>query len=411
MAKRYRSLAELSVELLDIPDPWHVLGIDERDDDAPKGLAVRVAHQRRATMSCPRCDFATTARHDTVTREWRDLDWGQHQVHLRAEVPRIRCPEHGVVRVAVPWAARERVTVTQRFEAHVLTLLATCSVSETARLLDVSFKQIARIQNDAVARGLARRELQPTATIGVDETSFRKRHNYVTVVNDLQGTVLHVTPGRDANALADYFEALGEDGASAVEHVVMDMSAPYAKAVDDYTDATIVIDKFHVIAALTKAVDQVRRMVTKEFQARGDDRMNGTMHLWRRSAATRSDRETAKFNELKGVARKVARAWERVEAARELFSAPDMATAERQWRRWIRNARLSRLAPVRKAANTVENHLPGIVNASVTKLTNAAAESMNAKIQKVKRMANGYRNKANFCNAIYFHFGKLDMSF
>ena len=191
----------------------------------------------------------------------------------------------------------------------------------------------------------------------------------------------------------------------------MDMSAPYAKAVNDHTDAVIVIDKFHVIAALTKAVDQVRRMVTKEFQARGDDRMNRTMHLWRRSAATRSEAETAKFNALKHVARKVARAWERVEAARELFSAPDMDAAERQWRRWIKSARLSRLAPVKKAANTVENHLPGIVNASVTGLTNAAAESMNAKIQKVKRMANGFRSKENFCNAIYFHYGGLDMSF
>lgn len=119
----------------------------------------------------------------------------------------------------------------------------------------------------------------------------------------------------------------------------------------------IVIDKFRRIAALTKAVDWVRRIETKELQAH------------------------------------------------ELFVAPDMDTAEWQWQRWIKSARLSRLAPVKKTANTVECHLPGIVSATVTNLTNAAAESMNAEFQKVKRMANGYRIQENCCNAIYFHYG------
>ena len=64
-----------------------------------------------------------------------------------------------------------------------------------------------------------------------------------------------------------------------------------------------------------------------------------------------------------------------------------------------------------KMADTIENHLYGLVNASVTGLTNGGAESLNAKIQKIKHTARGYRNKDHFINAIYFHCGKLDMAF
>ena len=83
--------------------------------------------------------------------------------------------------------------------------------------------------------------------------------------------------------------------------------------------------------------------------------------------------------------------------------------ARRAWNAWISWAMRSRLTPMKRVARMIRSHLEGIINAIVLKATNAASESINSKIQRVKRMACGYRNRERFRNAIYFHLGGLDL--
>lgn len=83
--------------------------------------------------------------------------------------------------------------------------------------------------------------------------------------------------------------------------------------------------------------------------------------------------------------------------------------ARRAWKAWISWALRSRLEPVKAVARLVQRHLDGIINAIVLRVTNAGAESINSCIQKVKRMANGFRNRERFRNAIYFHLGGLEL--
>lgn len=86
------------------------------------------------------------------------------------------------------------------------------------------------------------------------------------------------------------------------------------------------------------------------------------------------------------------------------------STACGAWRKWLGWALRSRLEPMRRVARMIREHLEGILNAIVHGVTNAGAESVNAKIQKVKRQACGFRNRERFRYAIYFHCGGLDMS-
>ena len=95
--------------------------------------------------------------------------------------------------------------------------------------------------------------------------------------------------------------------------------------------------------------------------------------------------------------------------AGRLWNFPDVATVKVAWKEWIRNARHSQQELVTKVANMVANHLDGIAVAASTGVTNAHAESLNSKIQKIKRLAHGYRNMASFINAIYLHCGGLSM--
>ena len=405
-------VSALPETLLKLPKPWHVTDVET--DEARNEISVHVRCEAGAALRCPHCDFTATTVYDHQERRIRDLDWAEFKVYLVVAVPRIQCPDHKIVQIAQPWLSRPRVRTTTRFEAHVMAMLKEASIRATACLFRISDKQVARIQADAVQRGLARRELVCVPRISVDETSFRKRHRYVTIVNDLQGRALHVHPGHDEAALASYFQQFEASQLSALEYVVMDMSQAYRNAVERHTDAIIVYDRFHIIAALNRAVDQVRRRENTAAKAQGDTTLNGQMHTLRRAKANMRKAERDWMDYVKRAAYKVARAWQRVELARHILTdarVTRFATAERRWQAWLKSARLSRLTPLKKVADTIERHLPGVINASITDMSNAHAESLNGRVQKLKKRANGYRNMDNFMNAIYFHYGGLDMSF
>ena len=112
---------------------------------------------------------------------------------------------------------------------------------------------------------------------------------------------------------------------------------------------------------------------------------------------------------MKRIAIRTARAWAIKEHAMCLWSYTSRTWARQAWRKWIGWALRSRLDPIRRVARMVRDHLDGILNAIVLRATNTRAESVNAKIQRVKRMACGFRNRERFRNAIYFHLGGLDL--
>ena len=175
-------------QLLGLQAPVHIEEV-ELDHGATK-LRIRVACGQRA-LRCPECD-ARCGRHDARVRRWRHMDTMQYTTIIEAEVPRVRWPSHGVHEVAVPWA-EEGSRYAALCEAVVIDWLKEASVQAGARQLRVTWDRVAGIQSRAVQRALARREAHQPRIISVDETSFQKRLEYVTVVNDLaSGTVLHV---------------------------------------------------------------------------------------------------------------------------------------------------------------------------------------------------------------------------
>ncbi len=92
-----------------------------------------------------------------------------------------------------------------------------------------------------------------------------------------------------------------------------------------------------------------------------------------------------------------------------LWNYRSRSWAERMWKRWYGWAIRSRLEPVKKVARMIKRHWDGVIDAVLTNVTNARLEATNAKIQWIKRLACGYRNRERFRNAIYFHLGGLDL--
>ena len=405
----YESIAEHYAQLIGLGRPWQVSRVEvSHSDQEVRLFVVRAARPR---LRCPECD-APCGGYDTRERRWRHLDTMQYRTFVIAEVPRVRCEKHGIRQVAVPWS-EPGSRFTALFEALVIDWLREANVRAIARRLRLSWDQVAGIQARAVKRGLARRKSKRPRQIGVDETSFQKRHEYVTVVHDIdREVVVHVADDRKQEALEGYLEGLGPKACAALERVAMDMWAPYIAATRarvPEADAKIVFDKFHIAKHLGDAVDQVRRRENRELVSAGNERLKRTKYLWLQNPDRMSAKQWREFAPLRDSRLKVARAWAIKEAAMWLWGYVRRGWAQRMWERWYRWAIRSRLEPIKRVARMIKRHWEGVIHAATTDVTNARAEALNSRIQWVKRMACGYRNRENFRHAIYFHLGGLDL--
>jgi transposase len=217
-----------------------------------------------------------------------------------------------VLQVTVPWAERGS-RFTALFEALVIDWLREASESAVARQLHLSWDEVDGIMARAVRRGLQRREQAMPRRLGVDETSFQKRHEYVTVVSDVdKGVALHVADNRKQESLDAFFARLPPGVLSAIEVVCMDMWKPYIRsAIAHIPDALnkIAFDKFHVAKHLGDAVDKVRRQEHKLLRLDGDDRLTGTKYLWLENPEKMREERWLEFRSLRVSALKTARAW------------------------------------------------------------------------------------------------------
>lgn len=400
---------DLYAQILGLSAPWEVTAVDL--DPVAGQLVVKVSLMAGAVLGCPLCGEASPG-YDRRTRRWRHLDTCQYVTILEADVPRLSCPEHGVVTAAVPWAEPDS-GFTQLFEALVIDWLQEASIRATARQLGLSWGVIDRIMQRAVARGLARREASSPRRLCVDETSFRKRHDYVTVVTDPQsGVVLHVADDRRADSLTAFYGELSEAQKARIEAVSMDMWPAYINATRAQVpgaEQKIAFDRFHVAKLLGEAVDQVRRQEHKHLRAQGCDDLKGSRYVWLTAPANMTTAQKMRFQALRQSTLKTARAWAIKDLASQLWDYRSRSWAKKAWDRWLGWALRCRLPPMRKVALTLKAHLWGILNAIVLKQSNGHAEGMNSKIQRIKQRACGFRNKERFRNAIYFHLGGLDL--
>lgn len=397
-------------QILGITAPWAVAAVDL--DLSVGEIRVTIAEATTA-LCCPECD-QPCPRYDRQERRWRHLDTCQYRTILIAAVPRVACPTHGVHRIRVPWA-EDRSRFTALFEALVIDWLQhTENIAAVAAGMRLSWDQVAGIRSRAVARGLARRgPAALPAAVGIDETSITRRHQYITVVSALgTGQVLEVLDDRTTATLEGFWSRYAPDALAGLEAIAMDMWAPYIAATRFHVpeaDTKIVFDKFHILQHLGNAVDRVRREEHRALRAAGDDRLTKTRYLW----LTRLDRlageRRQQLTALAASALRTARAFRYKEHAAHLWGYVRYGAADRAWRHWLQGALRCRLEPIRAVARMIRAHLPGVLNAATSDITNAMAETINSHIQRIKKRACGFRSRPRYREAILFHLGGLDL--
>jgi transposase len=401
---------ELYQQILGLSSPWKV--VDIRLSLADRQVVIVVARESEVPLSCPSCGAACGV-YDHRKRSWRHLDTCQLQTVIEAEVPRVDCPTHGVQQVSVSWA-EPGGRFTALFEAMVIAWLGEAPIKAVAELVGLSWDQVDGIQQRAIERGLARRKPAAVTNLGIDETSYQHDHEYVSVITDRdRRVVLEVLEDRKKETVLAWLDTLSAQQKQAITTVSMDMWEAFINAfLERIPDASrkICFDRFHIASYFGKAVDAVRIDEHKALRANGGQSiLTHTKHQWLRNSQRTDNRSRTWFMALTRASLKTARAWAIKEQAGKLWNFTSRTWAEKGWRQLLSWMDRCRLVPVKKVAATIKAHLWGILNAVVTSSTNAIGESLNARIQKIKAMACGFRNRQRFRRAILFHLGGLSL--
>lgn len=405
---------------LGLRPPWAVERVEL--NTAKRRIDFEVSCQARR-LDCPHCGVVDQGIHERVRKSWRHLDFFQFEAWLHAEVPRVSCTACGKTsQVPVPWA-RAGSGFTQLFEAFALSLCKELPVAQAAQLLRVDSKALWRRIEHFVAAAREQDDMSAVRHIGIDETSIRKGHEYITVVHDLeQKRLLFATPGRDhttVGAFAKDFQ-LHKGQASQVRHVCMDMSGAFLKGLkQSLPQASISYDRFHVAALAGKAMDEVR---SAEFKARpgavsqalGElDRAARRSVTWamRTHHGRWTHRHMQAMYSLQRSGLQSARAWRLKTALREVYeAAAQSASAEvarAGLRHWISWAKRSRLESFKRLANTLVEHFEGVISGMLEGRNNAYVEAMNGLLQHAKTAARGFRTAKNFIAIAYLRMSKL----
>ena len=396
-------------QLLGLSGAWKVSAVTL--DIAAKRVEVEIGYDLSQPMECPECGQQCDHYDHREMREWRHLDTMQFETVLRCEVPRCKCPEHGVKTLRVPWAGKNS-RFTLLFESFAIDVLQACSsVKAAAELMGLNWHQVNEIKRRAVTRGLERRESAPIQHLGIDEKSFRKGHNYVSLLTDLQGSrVLDVAEGRDSTACDKLFGTLTEEQLKDVEAIAMDMWRAYIKAATQYLpNADVVHDRFHVSQHLNQAIDKVRRQEHKALSKEKDDTLKNSKYIWLTGFENLTEEMQNRFNELQALGLKVGRAHAIKETFDYFWDYKYPGCARKFFNQWYGWARRSKLEPVKRVAKMIKDHFENIITYLKHRITNATTEGFNGVIQTIKANARGFRSFENYRVAVLFQCGKLDL--
>ena len=408
-----RAMAEAAVaahyaQLLGIGAPWQVKRATL--ELAKHKVEIEVEWDPQAPVVCAQCGRECPRHDHAPERRWRHLDVMQFTTLIRARVPRSRCPEHGVDTVRVPWA-EPGSRFTLHFEAFAVQVIEACrSLTQAADLLRLNWDSVQRIVERAVARGLMRRDTTAVRRVGLDEKSFGRGQDYISLMTDLdERRVLEVVSGRDTPSALALWQTLSTEQRAAVVAAAMDMGANFAAATRQAApQAAVVHDKFHVVKHLNEAVDKVRREEHRRLLERGDDSLSGTKFLWLQGMSPEGERKLT-FDELCERNLKTARAWCHKETFLEFWAQESAERGGRFFKDWFNAVARSKLEPLKKVARTLKEHLLGLLNYFAHPITNALTEGFNSRIQAIKADARGFRRFAAYRARILFHCGKLDM--
>jgi transposase len=396
---------ELFEAALGISEPLHISEVvfDLKEQE----LHLHIDFLKGGRFACPECGDEELPVYDTVDKTWRHMDFFQYKCYIHMRTPRVNCPKCGKRLWVPPWSRKES-GFTLLFEAFVMSLAKEMPILQIGQLVDETDTRIWRIVRGYVKRAYAKKSFEEVSKIGIDETSSKKGHNYVTIFADMETKhVLFATEGKDSKTVKTFTHELAKHGAvmQQIKEATIDMSPAFIMGMDTYLpQASVTFDKFHVIQALNKAQDEVRRMEQQE-----NPLLKRSRYVWLKNPENLTSTQREQLDALRFANIKTAKVYQMKLTFQDIYRyvrSPDEARiAIRKWLSW---AVRSRIEPIKAFAKTVKKHFEGILRYFETRLTSGAMEGINSRVQNIKRRARGFRNIDNYIAMIYLEAGGLN---
>lgn len=378
--------------------------VDEDDDGDVDCLVASVRPTKSARNRCGKCGRKCRGYDQGEgRRKWRTLDLGTIQVFLEAEAPRVKCRVHGVIVAAVPWA-RHDVGHTYVFDQSVAWLVTKSSKSTVRTLMRVAWHSVGAIVTRVNADVEKEHDrFENVRRIGIDEISYKRHHNYLTVVVDHDsGDLLWAGVGRSKATLEKFFDLLGEQRCELITHVSADGADWIASVVENRCENAVrCADPFHIIKWATEALDQVRQDAWKRAcdaaESAGEKprstpksrKLKNSMMALRKGRENLNENQVVKLAWVAKTDRSLYRAYLLKERLRMIFKLPlhEAIPALESWIGWARRSRIPQFVHLQRR---IIKHKASILASIEHGLTNGRVESMNTKIRLITRVAFGF---------------------
>lgn len=391
---------------LGISAPWSVKSVEF--DAAAKRLTVLIDFAVGSHFAVAG-SVGSHPVHDTVAKDYRHLNFFQHECHLRVRTPRVKLPD-GSVRLVEPDFAG-RLKGFTLFEALILMLAQQMPFAAVARIVGASAHRVTQVCARYVELALAQADFSDLRALAIDETSRARGHDYITLAADaLRRKVVFVTEGRDAKTIQALAADLSAHGCppEQIDSVSIDLSPAFIKGVtQELPNAQITFDQFHVIAHASTAVDKTRRI-----EQRGNPALKGMRWTLLKDAFSLTPAAGAALHSLLHQPRltRTARAWVYKKKLREILQRKQVNVVRESLKHWCTCVMRSKLDSMKDVAALVRSHLQGIVAWAQTRQTNGFLEAINGLFQAAKRRARGFTRMSTITTVVFLIARKLNFS-
>ena len=401
-------LESLFSKALKLERPWEITKIEFLEKD--RKINIFIDFPRGSVFPCPKCKKEVNA-YDTTEKRWRHMNFFQYACYLVVRVPRIECKENGILQIEVPWA-RDEADFTLLFESFAMTLCREMPVNKVSQIIKVDDNKLWRMMNYYTEAARQLEDHSEVSKIGVDETSKSKGHDYVSLFVDLDDKkTIFVAEGKGSETILEFKKDLIEHNGNPdnITDMSIDMSPAFIKgAEDNFPQAEITFDKFHIMKIINNAVDEVRKAEVGEQEI-----LRGQRYLFLKNRVNLTETQKKSLMAIEAMPRlnlKTIRAYHIRENFQGIYNEKTPEDFEKLLKKWYFWATHSRIEAMKEAAYTIRRHWSGVLRWFSSKINNGILEGLNSLVQAAKAKARGYRTFKNFKTIIYMLTGKLDYS-
>jgi len=397
---------------LNVTDPWFVK--DLKFDVESKRLDIYIDFKKGSTFNFfdkeEDREIVGLKAYDTSNKTWKHLNFFEHECYLHTRVPRVKLPNGKVKQIQTPWEGLSN-GFTLLFEAFLLQLCQAMPVSKVAKITKTSDDKLWSMLEKYIDQTREYEDFQEISSIGLDETSRAKGHEYITLFVDLQQRrTIFITESKDNTTVKRFTEDFEAHNGKVdnIKNVSCDMSPAFIKGVKEYLPkAQITFDKFHILKIINEAVNNVRKQ-----EVNTNKLLIGTKYIWLKNYKnlTVKQKETLASLTMSKMKSKTMRAYNIRQSFQDIYQATSQEEFVTYLNKWYFWATHSKLEPMIKAAKTVKRHWDGVVRWYESKINNGILEGLNSVIQAAKSKARGYKTFRNYKIIVYLLTGKLDFS-